>query len=137
MKRDYSSECPMDYWGKVNCLYKLLSEDYVNPINNQWKNKNYDKALVLCNEFIEVIEKYKELLKRWYYIQLPYRKMIIYYERKKNIEKVKEILLKWVNLCKKIEYFDGSIKSTYEKWWDNKIQKHFGESLKVLLNRGS
>jgi len=134
MKRDYSSECPRDYWGRVFCLYKLLSKDYVNPINSYWKNKDYDKAIALCAEFIEVIEKYKEFLKKWYYIQLPYRKMIIYYERKKNIEKVKENLLKWVDLCKKIEYFDdASINGTYAKWWDNKTQKHLGASLKELL----
>jgi len=84
MKRDYSSECPRDYWGRVFCLYKLLSKDYVNPINSYWKNKDYDKAIALCAEFIEVIEKYKEFLKKWYYIQLPYRKMIIYYERKRK-----------------------------------------------------
>jgi len=134
MKRDYLSRCPRDYWDRVFCLYKLLSKDYVNPINSYWKSKDYDKAIALCAEFIEVIEKYGDFLKAWYYTQLPYRKMVIYYERKKDIEKVKEVLLRWINLCKKVEYFnDTSINGTYAKWWANKTQKHLGASLKELL----
>ena len=63
-----------------------------------------------------------------------YKKAIYLYEKDKDFENAKAILISWVSYVKGAQIMDRLKKIQNEEWWDNKSRKYLNKSLRRAVS---
>lgn len=121
------------FFDEQNVLYKEGMSRYVEPIKQLCKEKEYHDALSLSVEYARWCFKYMEYLARWYYTDYGFKKAVYLYEKNKDFENAKAILISWVSYVKGAQITDKLKKIQNEEWWENKARKYLDKSIRQAV----
>lgn len=114
-------------------MYKEGMSRYVESIKQLCKEKEYYDALSLSVEYTRWCFRYMEYLARWYYTDYGFKKAVYLYEKDKDFENAKVILISWVSYVKGAQITDKLKKIQNEEWWENKARKYLDKSIRQAV----
>lgn len=131
MKRE--QEAIDAFYNRQSFLYKEGMSRYVEPIKQLCKDKDHYNALSLSVEYTRWCFRYMEYLTQWHYTDYGFKKAVYLYEKNKDFENAKAILISWVSYVKGAQITDKLKKIQNEEWWDNKARKYLNKSIRQAV----
>ena len=123
------------FFDKQNVLYEEGISRYVKPIKQLCKEKKYSEALSLSVEYTRWCFRYMEYLARWYHTDYGFKKAVYLYEKDKDFENAKAILISWVSYLRGAQIMDKLKKKIQnEEWWDNKSRKYLNKPIRRAVS---
>ncbi|RAM65109.1 hypothetical protein DS66_05010 [Mesotoga sp. SC_3PWM13N19] len=122
------------FFDEQNVLYEEGMSRYVEPIKQLFKEKKYYEALSLSVEYTCWCFRYMEYLARWYHTDYGFKKAVYLYEKDKDFENAKAILISWVSYVKGAQIMDQLKKIQNEEWWDNKSRKYLNKPIRRAVS---